>query len=288
MKEKDKIYIYKNEQEFLITKRIKDYMYIDEKHKIICIPKISFWNGKFKPKKSKFYEFSQISNVELQVDGKVVSSVTRGGLGSAITGGILFGGAGVVLGAITGKRTTDYHNKNTFFIVIQLNDINEPCIQIEVYDRKLANEIISIMKIILEQKNDIVDNNIDSINKDVKDSEELLENVNKVRNDIKNEVKNSDKQNAQNNIENMILKSKNAISKILKSTWKVFRWCLSVAAVFSGINGDMLSLIFGISLLPLTYKLILKYFPKIKETKIKKVEIILPIIILIVIGMFYE
>ena len=99
----------------------------------------------------------------------------------------------------------------------------------------------------------------------------------------KNKIK-----NAQNNIENMMIEFKKIISKILNKTWKGFRWFLSVAAVFLGISGDIFSLVFGFSLLPLTYKLILKYFPQINENIIKKVEIILPIIVLILIGIFYE
>lgn len=50
-----------------------------------------------------FYDFSMIKGYEIIEDGALV---TKGGLGSAIAGGILFGEVGAIVGATTGKKTT--------------------------------------------------------------------------------------------------------------------------------------------------------------------------------------
>ena len=57
-----------------------------------------------KSKNSKdLYRYSQIVAFELLEDGE---SVTKGGLGRAVVGGLLFGGVGAVVGGVTGAKKT--------------------------------------------------------------------------------------------------------------------------------------------------------------------------------------
>ena len=52
---------------------------------------------------TNLYTYSQIESFELLEDG---FSVTKGGLGSAVAGGLLFGGVGAIVGGITGSKKT--------------------------------------------------------------------------------------------------------------------------------------------------------------------------------------
>ena len=49
------------------------------------------------------FRYSEIVSYELLEDGE---TVTKGGLGSAIVGGALFGGVGAVVGSVVGKKKT--------------------------------------------------------------------------------------------------------------------------------------------------------------------------------------
>lgn len=52
------------------------------------------------------YNYSDIIDYEILENGHAVQG---GGLGSAVAGGLLFGGAGAVTGAVVGKKTTGYN-----------------------------------------------------------------------------------------------------------------------------------------------------------------------------------
>ena len=57
-----------------------------------------------KSKKSKdLYRYNQIVDFELLEDG---NSITKGGIGSAVAGGLLFGGVGAVVGSVAGGKKT--------------------------------------------------------------------------------------------------------------------------------------------------------------------------------------
>lgn len=55
------------------------------------------------PVNPTLYRYDEIATFELKEDGNSVSS---GGLGRALVGGVLFGGVGAVVGAVTGGKTT--------------------------------------------------------------------------------------------------------------------------------------------------------------------------------------
>ena len=55
------------------------------------------------PDNPTLYRYDEVVTFELKEDGNSVSS---GGLGRAVAGGLLFGGAGAIVGAVTGGKTT--------------------------------------------------------------------------------------------------------------------------------------------------------------------------------------
>lgn len=143
---------------FIESTTVKNYLYIDEYHKYICIPKISQLSGKFIRNESKFIKYSDIKSVEMQSNEEVISSKasTKGGLGSAVVGGALFGPVGAIVGASTGKKNTQvsYNNNVKHIIRILLNDINHPCETIIVdSDSISANKILSVLELIINNNN---------------------------------------------------------------------------------------------------------------------------------------
>lgn len=76
---------------FAATKVVGSYLQIDEKHDIFKIG-----NAMFK--------YSNLLSFELLEDGK---TVTKGGLGRAVAGGVLFGGAGAIVGGVTGHKKSN-------------------------------------------------------------------------------------------------------------------------------------------------------------------------------------
>ncbi|MDL0397548.1 SHOCT domain-containing protein, partial [Clostridioides difficile] len=101
--------------------------------------------------------FDDILEFELLEDGE---TIVKGGLGRAITGGVLFGGTGAVVGGITGKKTSR-KVVEIFKIKITVKDINNPIEYINLINSKVktnssiyqkafsdAQEILSILSII--------------------------------------------------------------------------------------------------------------------------------------------
>ncbi|MEN2467987.1 SHOCT domain-containing protein [Ornithinibacillus sp. JPR2-1] len=109
---------------FNATKYIGKFIEFDDDNKLIMIsPK----------KKPRIYRYKDISSFELLENGE---SVTKGGLGRALVGGALFGGAGAVVGGVTAKRK----NKeivDSLRIKISLKDINVSSDYIDFLDKKV-------------------------------------------------------------------------------------------------------------------------------------------------------
>ena len=86
-------------RKFSPTKIIGNYLAVDENNRQWAIGK-----GVFSPfEKAIPYNYEDLVDFELLEDG---SSITKGGLGRAVVGGMLFGHTGAVVGSITGKKKT--------------------------------------------------------------------------------------------------------------------------------------------------------------------------------------
>lgn len=63
--------------------------------------KLWYYSNEKKPANPPLIKFGEIVEYELTEDGE---TITKGGLGRAVAGGLLFGAAGAVVGGVTGKR----------------------------------------------------------------------------------------------------------------------------------------------------------------------------------------
>lgn len=73
-------------------------------------------------------------------------TVTKGGIGRALAGGILFGEAGAIVGGITGKKTTR-KVVDTFKIKITINNIDNPIEYIELINKKQKLILVLMRKL---------------------------------------------------------------------------------------------------------------------------------------------
>jgi len=149
---------------FVPTKKIAPFVEFDDNRKKWLI--LSAVLGK--RDKSKVYNYSDIVDFELLEDGE---SVTQGGLGRALVGGVLFGGAGAVVGGVTGKRK----NKevcNSLKVKVTLRDINNPVVYISFLSAATkkdsftyktfynsAHECLSVLQLICDTQEAPVNNN---------------------------------------------------------------------------------------------------------------------------------
>lgn len=74
------------------TKKIEKYISIDENNQLWKIPCFS---------KNLVFSYNDIISYELLQDGE---TITKGGLGSAVAGGVLFGGVGAMVGGMVGGK----------------------------------------------------------------------------------------------------------------------------------------------------------------------------------------
>ncbi|HHD2752250.1 TPA: SHOCT domain-containing protein [Clostridium perfringens] len=140
--------------DFNPTKNIDKYLLINESEKKWIAP-LGISNGKKNP---TIYNFSDISSYELIEDDEVI--LKSGGLGRALVGGALFGGAGAIIGGITAKRKSK-KQINKLYIKITLNDFNNPVIIIKIIDKptsyllyksvfNMAQELLSSIEIMVK------------------------------------------------------------------------------------------------------------------------------------------
>lgn len=143
---------------FIATKKVGKYIQFDEQNKKWIIP-----NGFFGSiVNAKVHDFKEIIEYELLEDGE---SVTKGGLGRAVVGGVLLGGVGAIVGGVTGRKKTN-SIINSLKIKITLDDSSNPVAYINLINSPVksksivyktayseAQEILSILKIITENTN---------------------------------------------------------------------------------------------------------------------------------------
>ena len=145
---------------FFPTKKIGNYIYLDEVNKRFTIPQGLFVK---KINQQKIYNYNDIIDFEIIEDE---SSVSKGGVGRAIIGGTLFGEIGAIVGGKIGHK---YKQTCTNLkIKITLNSINNPVEYITFINTEtkkdsilyknsinIAQEIISILQVICENNKNI-------------------------------------------------------------------------------------------------------------------------------------
>lgn len=105
----------KDLSQFSCSRSIAGYIEIDEQNSQWLIRKTNFQKFKEPP----LYNFTDIIDYEMIENGRTIS---KGGLGSAVVGGLLFGGAGAIVGGVVGK-------KNNIELIKQLKvkiTVNDP------------------------------------------------------------------------------------------------------------------------------------------------------------------
>ncbi|MFG3611276.1 SHOCT domain-containing protein [Rummeliibacillus stabekisii] len=117
---------------FTPTKRIGNYIEFDDDNRKWLI--LSSILGK--RDKSHVYKYGDIVDFELLEDGE---SITEGGIGRALAGGVLFGKTGAIVGGVTGKRKNKAVCTN-LKIKITLNDINNPVAYITFLNTKTKKD----------------------------------------------------------------------------------------------------------------------------------------------------
>lgn len=71
------------------------------------------------------YDYKDIIEVELVMDGEILTSTSRGSqLGGALVGGVLLGGAGAVVGGLSGKKSSKETVSQIYIKLTMLSDTN--------------------------------------------------------------------------------------------------------------------------------------------------------------------
>ena len=109
----------------LLGKSFKGLMAVSTMGMSVAAEKL-ITGGKTRVGSNTWYPFSGLVSYDLLEDD---SLITSGGVGQALIGGALFGGAGSIAGAITGKRVQK-KRIDSLYIKVTLNNFDTPCILI--------------------------------------------------------------------------------------------------------------------------------------------------------------
>ena len=168
---------------FVATRGVGKLIKFDDSLKKILFPKTLLT-------KARIYNYSELLGYEILEDG---NTITKGGLGSAIVGGALFGGIGAVVGGLTGGKKAKEVVKNLKVKIVLDNKI-VPAEYIELLTtefkkdgfgyraaKQQAEDIVAILASIVSEneKNQVNNSNVQNTNDpitEVKRYKELLDN----------------------------------------------------------------------------------------------------------------
>lgn len=136
-------------QSFSPTDSVPGHLEIDRVNKLWCVPIPD-------KKNPDLFSFSDLLEYELSEDG---TSVTKGGLGSAVVGGLAFGGVGAIVGGGLGKKQKDIVTSMSVAITIRndfVSRIEIPLISSETKKgsfihsgmKDIGNRIVSLLNVI--------------------------------------------------------------------------------------------------------------------------------------------
>lgn len=90
-------------QTFSATKKIGNYLSVDETHKMFKVG-------------ADVFRYDNLIEYDLSEDGETIS---KGGVGRAVAGGLLFGGVGAVVGGVTGHKASGMCNSMRLRITLR-------------------------------------------------------------------------------------------------------------------------------------------------------------------------
>lgn len=93
---------YNDYEIFSKTDGVRDIFEIDNEHRLWKLPTFPF--SEALPGIFQVFPYEAITGFDLLQNGV---AITKGGLGRAIVGGLLFGGVGAIVGGVTGTKTTN-------------------------------------------------------------------------------------------------------------------------------------------------------------------------------------
>lgn len=136
---------------FSATDGYKNFIQIDRELGLWCCPGIYETDP-------DMFQFSDLIDYEVTENGAVVS---KGGIGSAVVGGLLFGGVGAVIGSSLGRKSSDVVTRMDIRIHLRhefISSVSIPIIAGEtprnspVYQnaREIADRIVSNLAVILD------------------------------------------------------------------------------------------------------------------------------------------
>ncbi len=114
--------------QFNPTKKIKDFLYIDETKRQWLVPD--------KIKDPIVMSYDDIISVSIQKNG---NTVTSGGIAEAAAGGMLFGTPGAIVGASIGKKTSQ-EVISTLFLIITTRNKRLPQVYIFLHNKGTISE----------------------------------------------------------------------------------------------------------------------------------------------------
>jgi hypothetical protein len=125
--------------------KIDNFFWFSEKDDLFAIPEQQFVGGFFNGKKEvvdvNVYKISNIIGYKVIEDGVTIS---KGGLGRAFIGGVLFGEAGAVVGAITGEKK-ESKKVTELRIDIEMNDTVAPLVTLSMFTKGLSMSTDTMM-----------------------------------------------------------------------------------------------------------------------------------------------
>ncbi len=141
-----------------VSKNVGNIFMVDEENRLWAC------QDQFGLRRAPAHRFEDILSFELLEDGE---QIIKGGVGSAVAGGLAFGALGAVVGASTGKKKMK-STCSMMRIKITLNDIQYPVEYINILQMKVnknsaaykkatqqANEILSLLEVMIQQQKNV-------------------------------------------------------------------------------------------------------------------------------------
>lgn len=125
-------------------------LHADFTNKLWCVAS----GSEIKKKQAYIFRFSDILDYEFVEDG---NTVTKSGAGSAIAGGLLFGGVGLLAGGLVGKRSKETINKMSIFLKVNSEWVNKIELPIVTSEIKKGGMTYQLSKTAFEKMVETID-----------------------------------------------------------------------------------------------------------------------------------